>query len=385
MQKTDIAIIGGGIAGLWLLNLLTDRGYSVVLLEKKALGAGQTIASQGLIHGGIKYTLDGFLSDASETIAAMPSRWKACLRGKGTLNLTGVKTLSEDYFLFSDGSLTSKITAFFGSRAIEGRAVAVEKTDLPGILGDNRFKGLAYKLEDFVIDTSSLVKKLSLPHLDKIYTGEFDLSVSEGEIRKIQLSDGTDLCARKYILAAGRGNGELINLLGLPVNMQLRPLKQVIVYGQKLPEVYGHAVNLKTGDKPNLTITTHYLLDNTNCWYLGGELAETGVNLTDKAQVEQAKYELHNLLPWVNFANCSFKTYDIERAEPSQKDEKMPGKPYAKEFGNSILCWPTKLTLAPLLGDMVVDLIKFSPSAERDAEFSDGVIIANTPWDLGDR
>ena len=37
MQKTDIAIFGGGIAGLWLLNLLISRGYSAVLLEKKAL------------------------------------------------------------------------------------------------------------------------------------------------------------------------------------------------------------------------------------------------------------------------------------------------------------------------------------------------------------
>ncbi|HCC44093.1 MAG TPA: FAD-binding oxidoreductase, partial [Gammaproteobacteria bacterium] len=55
MQKIDIAILGGGIAGLWLLNLLVSRGYSVVLLEKEALGAGQTIASQGMIHGGVKY------------------------------------------------------------------------------------------------------------------------------------------------------------------------------------------------------------------------------------------------------------------------------------------------------------------------------------------
>ena len=66
MQKIDIAILGGGIAGLWLLNLLVSRGYSVVLLEKEALGAGQTIASQGMIHGGVKYALQGLLTDAPE-------------------------------------------------------------------------------------------------------------------------------------------------------------------------------------------------------------------------------------------------------------------------------------------------------------------------------
>ena len=48
-----IIIIGGGIAGLWMLNRLRAEGYDVMLLEKNQLGAGQTIASQGMIHGGI--------------------------------------------------------------------------------------------------------------------------------------------------------------------------------------------------------------------------------------------------------------------------------------------------------------------------------------------
>ena len=53
--QTDIAIIGGGVAGLWALNLLRQRGYSTVLFEQDALGSDQTIGSQGIIHGGIKY------------------------------------------------------------------------------------------------------------------------------------------------------------------------------------------------------------------------------------------------------------------------------------------------------------------------------------------
>ena len=382
MQKTDITIIGGGIAGLWLLNVLISRGYSVVLLEKNALGAGQTSASQGMIHGGIKYALHGLLSDASETIAAMPARWQACLEGHGTLDLTTVKTLSQDYFLFSDASLTSRITAFLGSKAIEGRVESVEAAGMPAALKDREFKGLVYRLQDFVIDTLSLVEELSQPYHDRIYTGEFDLEMSEGEINAIRLADGANLSAQQYVLAAGSGNGELIHRLGLPVEMQLRPLKQVIVTGPQLPELYAHAVNLKTGDKPSLTITTHYLDDNTACWYLGGQLAETGVRRSNQAQIKQAQQELNSLLPWVDFSRCSFRTYSIDRAEPSQQDQKRPDRPYAKKFGNSVVCWPTKLTLTPLLGDMVISRLDFEPSAEAGIEFGGPVHLASSPWAL---
>ena len=52
--STDIIIFGGGIAGLWLLNRLHNEGYQAILLETEALGGSQTIASQGIIHGGLK-------------------------------------------------------------------------------------------------------------------------------------------------------------------------------------------------------------------------------------------------------------------------------------------------------------------------------------------
>ena len=38
----DVAIFGGGVAGLWLLNRLHREGYQALLLEADRLGAGQT-------------------------------------------------------------------------------------------------------------------------------------------------------------------------------------------------------------------------------------------------------------------------------------------------------------------------------------------------------
>ena len=93
-HQLDIAIIGAGIAGLWLLNLLQKRGYCAGLIENDSIGGGQSLKSQGMIHGGIKYALRGLTNHASETIADMPARWRACLTGEGCLDLAGVNILS---------------------------------------------------------------------------------------------------------------------------------------------------------------------------------------------------------------------------------------------------------------------------------------------------
>ena len=50
----DSLVVGGGIAGLWTLNLLEQQGRESLLLEAEHLGSGQTLASQGMVHGGLK-------------------------------------------------------------------------------------------------------------------------------------------------------------------------------------------------------------------------------------------------------------------------------------------------------------------------------------------
>src|SRR5262245_13686728 len=72
----DIIICGGGIAGLWLANTLTQAQYNVILIERDRLGAGQTLASQGMIHGGQRYVLKGALTPRATAISRMPERWE---------------------------------------------------------------------------------------------------------------------------------------------------------------------------------------------------------------------------------------------------------------------------------------------------------------------
>ena len=65
-------IVGSGITALWCANHLQSLGHEILVLEKNSIGSGQTIASQGMIHGGTKYSLDGSLARSTIAISEIP-------------------------------------------------------------------------------------------------------------------------------------------------------------------------------------------------------------------------------------------------------------------------------------------------------------------------
>ena len=108
MHNFDIIIIGAGIAGLWSANQLQQMGLSVLVLEHEKIGGGQSIHSQGIIHGGIKYSLLGKLSPATKAIATMPKIWQHCFAGNGPIDLSNARLLSKHYVLWTAENLVSK-------------------------------------------------------------------------------------------------------------------------------------------------------------------------------------------------------------------------------------------------------------------------------------
>ncbi len=126
----DIAIIGGGVAGLWLANRARNAGFTVALFESAALGSAQTLASQGMIHGGMKYTLAGALTGASEAIADMPKHWRACLCGEGDVDLRHTRILSDHFFMWSSNDVGSKLTGFLASKSIKSAQPVLHVTHI---------------------------------------------------------------------------------------------------------------------------------------------------------------------------------------------------------------------------------------------------------------
>lgn len=379
----ELLILGGGICGLWLLAAARASGRSAILVERDALGGAQTLASQGMIHGGIKYALGGFTTPASETIASMPARWKSCIAGADPVDLSGVELLSSDYYLFSDSSLSSKVTAFFGSRALRGRVEPLKRAAWPDFFSNDRFKGSLYRLEDIVLNTDSLVRRLTVSHSDAIVAGDPTIEwQADGRIARVVIGHSV-LTADRYALAAGAGNEALLaGTPGQPVGMQRRPLKQVMLRHAALPSLFAHAVDVGAGAKPSVTITTHRMPDGTPVWYLGGNVAETGVTRTDDAQIAFARKALERLFPWLELTGAEWATLDVDRAEPAQPDRSRPDAPHVELQGNFFVCWPTKLTLTPLLADNV--LAALPDAAGRATERPDlpKPPVARSPWEM---
>ena len=64
----DIAIIGGGIQGVGIAQAAAAAGYSVLLLERTAFGAGTSSKSSKLIHGGLRYLESGEFNLVRESL-----------------------------------------------------------------------------------------------------------------------------------------------------------------------------------------------------------------------------------------------------------------------------------------------------------------------------
>ncbi len=388
----DIAIVGGGVAGLWLLNRLCKSGYNAVLLEHKALGSEQTMASQGMIHGGIKYTLGGALSGASQAVADMPEHWRKCLSGQGDVDLRGARVLSDHFYLWSGASVTSRMATFLGSKATRGRVEHVAAAERPALFQESRFKGNLYKLVDMVLDVPSVVRALADNYRERIFLLDWQQAtwaqLANGDTA-LNLNDANQpwqLQAGAFVLCAGQGNAQLLADLGAAQpQMQRRPLQQVMVRHHHPHRFYGHCLGAES--VPRLTISSHPCGDGSQVWYLGGSLAERGAQQNASELIARAQRELTELMPWVDLGNAQWATLNVDRAEPLQRNFARPDQAFARwasNCANVIAAWPTKMTLAPNLADQVVKLLADRGCSGSGLQAVDLALpappLAATPW-----
>lgn len=393
----DIAIIGGGVAGLWLLNRLKDRGYTSALFEAKALGSDQSVASQGMIHGGMKYTLSGALTGASEAIADMPLHWRQCLCGDGDVDLRNTRILSDHFYMWSSETMASRLTTFLASKVTRGRVDAVPDDRRPPLLRNAHFSGSLYRLQDIVLDVPTLITNLAHNCPGQIFQlpPQALWETVDGRVRLMIEADGQmlQITARRFIFTAGKGNAGLLAQLGQTTPaMQLRPLQQVMVKHHHPYRFYGHCLGAET--TPRLTISSHTTRYGAPVWYLGGNLAETGATEDAETVIARAQQELNQLMPWINLDDAQWATLPVQRAEPLQRNFARPDKAFvgaAKGLDNLLVAWPTKLTLAPNLANEVLDLLAADAINSSTNDRSALAILsrhliapqqAATPWDL---
>jgi len=359
--KCDVVIFGGGVAGLWLLAELRQQGFQTLLLETDALGAGQTRFAQGIIHGGTKYALMGKITASSEAISAMPSVWRESINGTGAVNLKQATVLSDNQCMWSTGALSSRMAGFFASKLMRSRTEELIKQKRPKIFQDKKFKGKVYNLDEPVVDTKTIIHSLAEPynnaimHIDSLpewrQTNHTCFNIQDSQANQ------WEVITKRSVLMAGKGNAAILETLGFKKpQMQLRPLKMVMLRGSLPEKIYAHC--LEANINPRVTITSHEDSKGETVWYMGGQLAEEGINRTNEQQIEVAKKELSEVLPWLDLNNVQWACLDISRAEPEMEKGKRPDTSYFIEQENIITAWPTKLALAPKLAADIIDSIK---------------------------
>lgn len=404
-SRADVLIVGAGVAGLWTACRLAREGWGVVVLERATIGGGQTIGSQGIIHGGIKYALTGQASRASAAIARMPEIWSACLRGDDAaeIDLRSVRVLSREQYLWTTPGVISRLAGLGASKAIRTPVERLSPDDRPAIF-QRAPRGVAglggvdvYRVAEPVLDTHSTVSVLYREAVTRgvrflrcdsagiqwaegsrhgpgvRYTRE---TVAEGHTGAAAVS--ACIRARAVILCAGEGNESLVRGLGLldaagsdrpPHLMQLRPLHMVIarnvrsVSRDAVPMLFGHCLGSST--TPRMTITAFEMSEMSDTghgpaaigWSIGGEIAESGVSRSPSDQIRAARAELVACLPWLDTAKLELATIRWNRAEGLTADGSRPDEPVLRRLDSTgaaasvrapvIVGWPTKLAFAP--------------------------------------
>lgn len=352
----DVAILGGGIAGLWLLDRLQRDGFSAALFEADRLGAGQSVASQGIIHGGAKYTFGLMVDSAVKELREMPRVWRGAIEGTGGPDLTGARTLSPCTYMWLPRQLGGGLVGAFSRLVMRSRVRPLARAEWPSTLDAPGAAGSVYALDELVLDVPSVLEALRAAHDERIRR------LPEGEPPTFQ-DDGAGLRigdlrvrAQRIVLTAGAGNETLLARAGLgDVRTQRRPLHQVLVAGMKHP-LYAHCVGRST--KPLATVTAHPSADGDYVWYVGGLLAEQGVTEDEATLVQRARRELARLLPGADFGGARWATFRVDRAEGAVAGGRRPGGPIVHERDRVLVAWPTKLALAPALAERIVQRLR---------------------------
>lgn len=349
----DAAIVGAGIAGLWLANLLAARGFSVAVCDGNPVGGTQTAASQGIVHSGVKYAPAG--GGAPGVLAEMPGRWRACLAGKGEVDLLGVQVVAEHMRLVSacDAARAKALLAGFAAAA-----------DAPPVAVPNSSPfapGLALELADFAVDVRSLIRRLAEPVRHRLLEARVEpaaLALGAQGVDHIQVL-GRRLRAGTYLFAAGVGNQALARRVGAHrVVLCKRPLRQTCVrFGGEAARVFAHVLGDAVDAQPELTITSH-----GRALYVGGQVAEDGAARDEAAHVRVLRGLLAKHLPGIDFTGATFDTLLVDRAEPARGPHRDVSDAFVARHKNCVFCWPVKLSLAPRLGDLVLaELANLSP------------------------
>ena len=373
--QLDALIVGGGIAGLLTLDALHRRGCRVWLLERNALGTGQTTWSQGIIHGGLKYALGGEAGEAARAVSDMPARWSAMLSGQSDPNLSAVHMRADACAVWATSGMSSLAGLLGAQLTLRTKPTPWPADSLPEALAGVRTKIL--RVAEPVLEPVSLLGVLGSMHHSRVLLGDIASITPTDEFIDVVLTGGLRIRAGQLILTAGAGNSPLRGMAGLPTDReQTRPLQMILARGP-LPVLNGHCIR---STKPWLTITTVAGDTETRVWQIGGQVAERGAEMPAGATIHAAIQDVRKALPNLSLEGTEWSTYLAPRSEYATGQGGRPDRHGLIQDGRIITAWPTKLALAPLLADDIADRVSVSSGSLEVPSDMGRPTTATPPW-----
>ncbi len=340
----DVLSVGGGVAGLFALDSLRSRGVDALLVESIALGSGQTTASQGILHAGVKYSLAGIVGEDADEVARAAAGWIDRL-AEPDGDLARVRKLTKTCHIWRSSGVRAMLGMTAATLALQTRPHRLETNDRPQLLA--HVDGDVMSLHETVIDPQSLCELLAGRHAPQLALGNVVRIARENAMMRVDIAAPSlvTVVCRELILAAGSGNEALAQLAGSPVAMQRRPLRQTFVRGE-LPLAFGHCID---GAKTRITITSDQCPHGEVVWNVGGSLAERGASMDGPEFEQYARCEIEGSIPGLSLRGCQIASLLVDRAEPRMAGGRRPPHAFAQTLSGLTTLWPVKLVLAPMI------------------------------------
>jgi glycine/D-amino acid oxidase-like deaminating enzyme len=366
----DTLVIGGGVQGLWILNELIRRNYRACLITNGSLGAGQTLQSHVFLHRGHLYDDRNLVGRITR---AQPA-WQ--------------KLIESADIRASEQKPVWILPADSADRRLETwrtLGLSYTETSLPEVFGEGEyFHGTtafrAFETQERWLEGEALISALSAKVLPAIRTGHVEkIEIRRGRVQRVQasLADGAQVTfnPRFVVLAAGVGNQQLLATavsfgrraederlrLEAAGIQRLRTSQMVVVRGRSLPALGcispGKMFLVSHKDGPDTVWLNSYETDDISSTPTAGAMPAV-----DPIRLKTSLRVLHSAAPRLKSMDVTYGVYTCLKSERNVSHRWVPSQEFVEPVGSPSLnirvVWPSKLTLAPLASETVVEVIK---------------------------
>lgn len=363
IPKAEVAVVGGGVAGLMVTEKLSDLGYNVALVEKNAkLGLGPSTKNEGWLHAG-GYHAPLYPDDRTATAVVEGIHY-----GREQILRIAPECVEEPrnraYALFHSEELADRAERRYGELGVKHRALTRQQLEREAPEIDHDRVTRAYETNDVSANFRILYQKLLARSERAGATILTDTTLIPEDEHKATLehSDGsrTSLEADVFICTVGlgakamlEGKSELADRIRFWKSHSLilpRLTKHGLFFGDP-----GEVSFMHHGD---FTIACQseddFLVEQPKCDVVeepAAGLFRAVVNLMPRAESYRDVYVANACVkPDIILAPGMPRSVDHEIHEP------LP---------NYLFAFPGKVTTSPLMADMLVQAVFHRSSDER--------------------